>query len=49
MQLGAKKGSLGAQKLTNASFTEIEKQAQAVDKRREQEGLARNAPKEESM
>ncbi|CAO2601427.1 ADP-ribosylation factor GTPase-activating protein 3, partial [Lemmus lemmus] len=47
--LGAKKGSLGAQKLTNASFTEIEKQAQAVDKRREQEGLARSAPKEESV
>lgn len=40
---------MGAQKLTNASFTEIEKQAQAVDKRREQEGLARSAPKEESM
>uniref|UniRef100_A0A8C2MZX7 ADP-ribosylation factor GTPase-activating protein 3 n=1 Tax=Cricetulus griseus TaxID=10029 RepID=A0A8C2MZX7_CRIGR len=47
--LGAKKGSLGAQKLTNASFTEIEKQAQAVDKRKEQEGLARGAPKEESI
>ncbi|XP_075816273.1 ADP-ribosylation factor GTPase-activating protein 3 isoform X1 [Microtus pennsylvanicus] len=47
--LGAKKGSLGAQKLTNTSFTEIEKQAQAVDKRREQEGLARSTPKEESM
>ncbi|EDL04476.1 ADP-ribosylation factor GTPase activating protein 3 [Mus musculus] len=47
--LGAKKGSLGAQKLTNTSFTEIEKQAQAVDKRKEQEDLARGAPKEESM
>uniref|UniRef100_A0A8C8U3Q5 ADP-ribosylation factor GTPase-activating protein 3 n=1 Tax=Peromyscus maniculatus bairdii TaxID=230844 RepID=A0A8C8U3Q5_PERMB len=49
LRLGAKKGSLGAQKLTNASFTEIEKQAQAVDKRKEQEGLARAAPKEESI
>ncbi|EDM15633.1 rCG60057 [Rattus norvegicus] len=47
--LGAKKGSLGAQKLTNTSFTEIEKQAQAVDKRKEQEDLARGTPKEESM
>ncbi|XP_028644549.1 ADP-ribosylation factor GTPase-activating protein 3 isoform X3 [Grammomys surdaster] len=47
--LGAKKGSLGAQKLTNTSFTEIEKQAQAVDKRKEQEDLARGAPKEESI
>lgn len=48
-QLGAKKGSLGAQKLTNTSFTEIEKQAQAVDKRKEQEDLARGAPREGSM
>ncbi|XP_029386958.1 ADP-ribosylation factor GTPase-activating protein 3 isoform X2 [Mus pahari] len=47
--LGAKKGSLGAQKLTNTSFTEIEKQAQAVDKKKEQEDLARGAPKEESI
>ncbi|XP_045410698.1 ADP-ribosylation factor GTPase-activating protein 3 [Lemur catta] len=48
--LGAKKGSLGAQKLANTSFNEIEKQAQAVDKMKEQEDLlARAAPKEESM
>ncbi|XP_045147435.1 ADP-ribosylation factor GTPase-activating protein 3 isoform X2 [Echinops telfairi] len=47
--LGAKKGSLGAQKLANKSFNEIEKQAQAVDKlKKEQEDLlARAAPKEE--
>uniref|UniRef100_A0A8C6R3R3 ADP-ribosylation factor GTPase-activating protein 3 n=1 Tax=Nannospalax galili TaxID=1026970 RepID=A0A8C6R3R3_NANGA len=47
--LGAKKGSLGAQKLTRTSFTEMEKQAQAVDKRKEQEDLARAVPKEESV
>ncbi|XP_048659001.1 ADP-ribosylation factor GTPase-activating protein 3 isoform X1 [Marmota marmota marmota] len=47
--LGAKKGSLGAQKLANTCFTEIEKQAQAVDKMKEQEDLARVAPKEESI
>nr|XP_027810419.1 ADP-ribosylation factor GTPase-activating protein 3 isoform X2 [Marmota flaviventris] len=47
--LGAKKGSLGAQKLANTCFTEIEKQAQAVDKMKEQEDLARAAPKEESI
>ncbi|XP_023558330.1 ADP-ribosylation factor GTPase-activating protein 3 isoform X1 [Octodon degus] len=46
--LGAKKGSLGAQKLASTSFSEIEKQAQAVDRRKEQEDLlARAAPKEE--
>lgn len=48
--LGAKKGSLGAQKLTNTCFNEIEKQAQAVDKMKEQEDLqAKAAPKEESI
>uniref|UniRef100_A0A8D1FHV6 ADP-ribosylation factor GTPase-activating protein 3 n=1 Tax=Sus scrofa TaxID=9823 RepID=A0A8D1FHV6_PIG len=48
--LGAKKGSLGAQKLANTSFNEIEKQAQAVDKMKEQEDLlARTASKEESI
>uniref|UniRef100_A0A8C7BVA8 ADP-ribosylation factor GTPase-activating protein 3 n=1 Tax=Neovison vison TaxID=452646 RepID=A0A8C7BVA8_NEOVI len=48
--LGAKKGSLGAQKVANTCFNEIEKQAQAVDKMKEQEDLlARAAPKEESI
>ncbi|XP_060046766.1 ADP-ribosylation factor GTPase-activating protein 3 [Erinaceus europaeus] len=47
--LGAKKGSLGAQKLENMSFNEIEKQAQAVDKRKEQEDQARAASKDESI
>uniref|UniRef100_A0ABI7Y6S8 ADP-ribosylation factor GTPase-activating protein 3 n=1 Tax=Felis catus TaxID=9685 RepID=A0ABI7Y6S8_FELCA len=48
--LGAKKGSLGAQKLANTCFNEIEKQAQAVDKMKEQEDLlASAAPKEESI
>ncbi|XP_023391665.1 ADP-ribosylation factor GTPase-activating protein 3 [Pteropus vampyrus] len=48
--LGAKKGSLGAQKLTNTSFNEIEKQAQAADKMKEQEDLrAKEASKGESI
>ncbi|KAF3814332.1 hypothetical protein GH733_017490 [Mirounga leonina] len=48
--LGAKKGSLGAQKVANTCFNEIEKQAQAVDKMKEQEDLlAGVAPKEESV
>ncbi|XP_064022739.1 ADP-ribosylation factor GTPase-activating protein 3 isoform X2 [Pogoniulus pusillus] len=37
--LGAKKGGLGAQKVSIQSFNEIEKQAQAVDKMKEQEDL----------
>ncbi|OWK03843.1 ARFGAP3, partial [Cervus elaphus hippelaphus] len=46
--LGAKKGSLGAQKLSNTCFNEIEKQAQAVDKMNAQEDLlSRAAPKED--
>ncbi|XP_073940715.1 ADP-ribosylation factor GTPase-activating protein 3 isoform X2 [Castor canadensis] len=48
--LGAKKGSLGAQKVANTCFTEMEKQAQAVDRMKEQEDLlAKAAPKEESV
>ncbi|XP_008578224.1 PREDICTED: ADP-ribosylation factor GTPase-activating protein 3 [Galeopterus variegatus] len=48
--LGAKKGSLGAQKLANTYFNEIEKRAQAVDKMKEQDDLrARAAPQEESI
>ncbi|XP_039318918.2 ADP-ribosylation factor GTPase-activating protein 3 [Saimiri boliviensis] len=47
--LGAKKGNLGAQKLANTCFNEIEKQAQAVDKMKQQEDLAKAAPKEESI
>lgn len=35
--LGAKKAGLGAQKVSGKSFNEIEKQAQAVDKLKEQE------------
>uniref|UniRef100_A0A4W3KJT9 ARF GTPase activating protein 3 n=1 Tax=Callorhinchus milii TaxID=7868 RepID=A0A4W3KJT9_CALMI len=36
-QLGGKKGGLGAQKVASHSFSEIEKQAQAVDRMKEQE------------
>ncbi|KAE8613144.1 hypothetical protein XENTR_v10007594 [Xenopus tropicalis] len=35
--LGAKKGGLGAQKVSGKSFSEMERQAQAVDKQKEQE------------
>ncbi|XP_042191187.1 LOW QUALITY PROTEIN: ADP-ribosylation factor GTPase-activating protein 3 [Callorhinchus milii] len=35
--LGGKKGGLGAQKVASHSFSEIEKQAQAVDRMKEQE------------
>ncbi|KAG9468238.1 ADP-ribosylation factor GTPase-activating protein 3 isoform X3 [Eleutherodactylus coqui] len=43
--LGAKKAGLGAQKVSGKSFNEIEKQAQAVDKIKEQEmaNLSRKA------
>ncbi|NXS29144.1 ARFG3 protein, partial [Pomatostomus ruficeps] len=37
--LGAKRGGLGAQKVSSQSFNEIEKQAQAVDKMKAQEDL----------
>lgn len=47
--LGAKKGGLGAQKLENVRFSEIERQAHAVDVRREQEEQARAAAQEESV
>ncbi|KFV64021.1 ADP-ribosylation factor GTPase-activating protein 3, partial [Dryobates pubescens] len=44
--LGAKKGGLGAQKVSGQSFNEIEKQAQAVDKMKEQEELHRSKKNE---
>lgn len=37
LQLASKKGGLGAQKVSNQSFSELEKKAQAADKMREKE------------
>ncbi|KAL6084153.1 hypothetical protein STEG23_006964, partial [Scotinomys teguina] len=46
--LGAKKG-LGAQKVSNQSFTEIERQAQVAEKLREQQAADARKQAEESM
>ncbi|MGH0170284.1 UNVERIFIED_CONTAM: hypothetical protein FKN15_059003 [Acipenser sinensis] len=49
-QLGAKKGGLGAQKVSCQTFSEIEKQAQTVDKIREQEqNTKKKMEKEETV
>ncbi|XP_072408323.1 ADP-ribosylation factor GTPase-activating protein 3-like isoform X3 [Chiloscyllium punctatum] len=48
--LGAKKAGLGAQKVTSHSFIEIDKQAQAADRMKEQEDLNKKKfDKEESI
>ncbi|XP_059508382.1 ADP-ribosylation factor GTPase-activating protein 3-like isoform X2 [Stegostoma tigrinum] len=48
--LGAKKAGLGAQKVTSHSFIEIDKQAQAADRMKEQEDLnKKKINKEESI
>lgn len=53
LQLASKKGGLGAQKVSNKSFSELEKKAQAVDKLREREeadaAVKKNIQSEESM
>nr|XP_034993535.1 ADP-ribosylation factor GTPase-activating protein 3 isoform X6 [Zootoca vivipara] len=47
--LGAKKGGLGAQKMSSKSFNEIEKQAQAVDKMKEDMHAGKRTEKEEPL
>lgn len=47
-QLGAKKG-LGAQKVSNQSFSEIERQAQVAEKLREQQAADAKKQAEESL
>ncbi|XP_077786878.1 ADP-ribosylation factor GTPase-activating protein 3 isoform X9 [Podarcis muralis] len=47
--LGAKKGGLGAQKMSSKSFNEIEKQAQAVDKMKEDMHASKGTEKEEPL
>ncbi|KAJ8381638.1 hypothetical protein SKAU_G00024160 [Synaphobranchus kaupii] len=45
--LGSKKGGLGAQKVSNRSFSELEKRAQAVDKQQEREDTVQKTSKPE--